>query len=53
MNKSVYKQVASHWLTKQNIKLNGRLFLAANRQLMKIQLSFKKRTKIYQCFSRL
>lgn len=30
MNKSVYKQVVSHWVTKQHIKLNERLFLAAN-----------------------
>lgn len=30
MNKPVYKQVISHWVTKQNTKLNERLFLAAN-----------------------
>lgn len=50
MNKSVYKQVVSHWVTKQSIKLNGRLFLDANRQLMKIQLSLRKEQKFTNVF---
>lgn len=52
MNKSVYKQLVSHWLTKE-YQIKWKAIFSCKSTTNENPIVFKKRTKIYQCFSRL